>query len=109
MKTKNSNPGRDDLSMRLSSFFFRHPKAILAALLIPPLLWLGVFYLGSLLILVINSFYTVDDFSGVVDNQIRVVDFAITFATFINTDDNVNVVFCSSFANASDFVSFGGY
>src|SRR4051812_48785500 len=64
MKHKNSQ--QDDLGLRLSSFFFRHPRAILAALLIPPLLWLGVFYLGSLLVLIVNSFYTVDDFSGVI-------------------------------------------
>jgi putative spermidine/putrescine transport system permease protein len=85
MKTKNIQ--RDSLGLRISSFFFRHPKAILAALLIPPLLWLGVFYLGSLLILVINSFYTVDDFSGVVIREPSLQTYGTLF-----TPSNMEVV-----------------
>jgi putative spermidine/putrescine transport system permease protein len=52
--------------MRLSRLFFRRPSLVLFLLLAPPLLWLGVFYLGSLLLLVIQSFFYVDDFSGLV-------------------------------------------
>ncbi len=85
MKAKNSQ--RDGLSLRLSSFFFRHPAAILAGLLIPPLLWLGVFYLGSLLVLVINSFYTVDDFSGVIIHEPSLKTYATLF-----TASNMEVV-----------------
>ena len=85
MKTKNAP--RDTLSLRLSSFFFRHPKAILAALLIPPLLWLGVFYLGSLLILVVNSFYSVDDFTGLVIREPSLQTYGTLF-----TPSNMEVV-----------------
>jgi putative spermidine/putrescine transport system permease protein len=49
---------------RLSAFLYRHPRAGLALLLAPPLLWLGVVYLGSLLSLVVQSFYHLDDFTG---------------------------------------------
>ena len=49
---------------RLSVFLYRHPRTGLALLLAPPLLWLGVVYLGSLLSLVVQSFYHLDEFTG---------------------------------------------
>lgn len=42
------------------------PRALLALLLIPPLLWFGVVYLGSLFTLLANSFFQLDEFSGLV-------------------------------------------
>jgi putative spermidine/putrescine transport system permease protein len=39
---------------------------LLALLLAPPLLWLGVVYLGSLAALLVQSFYSIDEFSGLV-------------------------------------------
>ncbi len=52
------------LGRRLSSFFYRRPKLALALLLAPPLLWLGVVYLGALLALLTQSFFHLDDFTG---------------------------------------------
>jgi putative spermidine/putrescine transport system permease protein len=51
---------------RLSTALYLRPRLLLALLLGPPLLWLGVLYLGSLLALLLQSFFFVDDFSGVV-------------------------------------------
>ncbi|MEZ5911374.1 MAG: ABC transporter permease [Paracoccaceae bacterium] len=51
---------------RLSALFWRRPKVFLALLLAPPLLWLGVVYIGSLAALLWQSFYSIDEFSGVV-------------------------------------------
>jgi putative spermidine/putrescine transport system permease protein len=51
---------------RLSSFFFRHPALKLLLLLAPGVLWLGVFYLGSLGALLIQSFYRLEEFTGTV-------------------------------------------
>jgi putative spermidine/putrescine transport system permease protein len=42
----------------------RHPRLRLGALLGPPMLWLGVLYLGSLAALFITSLWTVDAFGG---------------------------------------------
>ena len=39
---------KDGLLRRLSDVFMRRPRLFLALLLTPPLLWLGVAYLGSL-------------------------------------------------------------
>ncbi len=47
----------------LSNFLFRHSKVLLAVLLGPPLLWFVVIYLGSLLALLWQGFYSFDDFS----------------------------------------------
>lgn len=49
---------------RLSDILFSKPSYLLLLLLIPPLLWLGIVYLGSLLALLLHSFYSIDEFSG---------------------------------------------
>ena len=49
---------------QLSTFIYRRPRVALVLLLLPPLLWLGVVYLGSLFALLAQSFFSVDDFSG---------------------------------------------
>ncbi len=51
---------------RLADRFWRQPNLLLAVLLMPPLLWLGVVYVGSLLALLVQSFFSVDEMSGVV-------------------------------------------
>lgn len=51
------------LIRRFSTFLYRHGTFYLLLLLIPPLLWFGVVYLGSLLAMLIQSLYTFDDFS----------------------------------------------
>jgi putative spermidine/putrescine transport system permease protein len=53
-------------SGRLSDFFWRNPKIFLLLMLTPPLTWLGVVYLGSLFALLLQSFFSIDDFSGLI-------------------------------------------
>ncbi len=54
------------LADRLTTLFWRNPRLLLALLLTPPLVWLGVVYLGSLVALLLQSFYSIDEFSGMV-------------------------------------------
>jgi putative spermidine/putrescine transport system permease protein len=54
----------------LSDLLYTRRGLLLAALLGPPLLWFGVVYLGSLFALLANSFFTLDEFSGVVDRSL---------------------------------------
>lgn len=49
---------------RSAGFFWRHPRLRLSVLLAGPIGWLGVVYLGSLVVLLVASFWTLDDFSG---------------------------------------------
>ena len=51
---------------RISTYFFQRPKLVLALFLAPPLLYMLVVYLGSLFSLLINSFYSIDDFTGLI-------------------------------------------
>ena len=59
-------PGRGGLGGALSDAFWRNPKLLLFVMLTPPLLWLGIIYLGSLFALLIQSFFSIDEFSGLV-------------------------------------------
>lgn len=56
-------------SGRLSDFFWRNPKILLLLMLTPPLLWLGIIYLGSLIALLLQSFFSIDDFSGLINYE----------------------------------------
>lgn len=58
------------LAGRLSDALWRRPSLLLALLLGPPLLWLGVVYLGSLLVLLAQSLFSIDEFSGVIDRTL---------------------------------------
>ncbi|GLR53899.1 ABC transporter permease [Shinella yambaruensis] len=60
---------REGTSGRLSDFFWRNPKILLLLMLTPPLLWLGIIYLGSLFALLLQSFFSIDDFSGLINYE----------------------------------------
>ncbi|MAY44931.1 MAG: spermidine/putrescine ABC transporter permease [Rhodobacteraceae bacterium] len=51
----------------LSDLFWRKPRVLLLLLLAPPLLWLGVVYIGSLAALLAQSFFSIDEFSGLIN------------------------------------------
>ncbi len=53
-----TNPAR-----RISTWLYRRSTLYMLLLLVPPLLWFGVVYLGSLFALLAQSLYTFDDFS----------------------------------------------
>ena len=53
----------------LSDLFYRRPGALTAMLLGPPLAWVGIVYIGSLLALLLQSFYHLDDFSGIIIHE----------------------------------------
>ena len=60
----------------LSDLFWRRPRLLLALLLAPPLLWLGVIYIGALAALLVQSFYSIDEFSGVIDRRFTLGTYA---------------------------------
>jgi putative spermidine/putrescine transport system permease protein len=75
------SPSRPGPGRRLSTFFFRHPRLRLGALLAVPLGWLLVVYLGSLFLLLLASFWDVGGILGTeivrtwnLDNYRRLVD-----------------------------------
>ena len=53
----------------LSTTLYKRPLLTLALLLAPPLVYRLVFYIGPLFVLLLNSFYKLDDFTGQVVTQ----------------------------------------
>lgn len=51
---------------RLSDLLWRRPGVLLALMIGPPLVWLGVVYVGSLMALLAQSFFSIDEFSGLI-------------------------------------------
>jgi putative spermidine/putrescine transport system permease protein len=49
---------------RCSTFLYQRPAINLLLLLVPPLLWFGTVYLGSLFSLLLQSFYAIDEFTA---------------------------------------------
>jgi putative spermidine/putrescine transport system permease protein len=67
------------LADRLTALFWRRPGLLIALLITPPVLWLGVIYLGSLASLLWQSFYSLDDFSGLIVPEFTLQTYASLF------------------------------
>ena len=64
---------------RISTYLYRRPRLVLLLMLIPPLAWFVVVYLGSLVSLLINSFFYLDDFTGKVVPEFTLRTYAQLF------------------------------
>jgi len=62
-------PGSGGLRGALSDLFWRKPKVLLLLMLLPPVLWLGIVYIGSLFALLAQSFFSIDEFSGLINRE----------------------------------------
>lgn len=79
------------LAGRVSTLLYRRPRLLMALLLGPPLLWLGVVYLGSLSSLLLQSFFYLDGFTG------RVVrEFTLRTYGELLTPANIDIVLRST-------------
>ena len=68
-------PGPGGARRRVSDLLYTRRGLLLLALLAPPLLWFGVIYLGSLLALLANAFFGLDDFTGQVVREFTLKNF----------------------------------
>jgi putative spermidine/putrescine transport system permease protein len=59
--------GREGLLRRIADHLWRRPRLTLVLMLALPVLWLGVIYLGSLAALLVQSFFSIDEFSGLIN------------------------------------------
>jgi len=62
-------PRQGGFGSALSDLFWRRPRLLLWLMLAPPLLWLGIVYLGSLFALLLQSFFSIDEFSGLINRE----------------------------------------
>jgi putative spermidine/putrescine transport system permease protein len=64
---------------QFATWLYQRPRLTLALLLAPPLLYLIIVYLGSLAALLIQSFFALDEFSGVVVREFTLKTYASLF------------------------------
>jgi putative spermidine/putrescine transport system permease protein len=71
-------------AVSLSDLLWRRPNLLLLILILPPVLWLGIIYLGSLFALLAQSFFSIDEFSGVIQYELTLKTYGELFrpATF---------------------------
>ena len=75
------------LGRRIFASLYRRPRLALSLLLLPPLLWLGVVYLGSLFSLILQSFFTLDGFTGQVVRKLTLANYRDLF-----TRANIDII-----------------
>jgi putative spermidine/putrescine transport system permease protein len=64
---------------RISDTLWRRPNLLVLALILPPVLWLGIIYLGSLFALLAQSFFSIDEFSGVIRYELTLKTYGELF------------------------------
>jgi len=64
---------------RASTYLYQRPKLVLWLLLGPPMLYMLVVYLGSLIALLINSFFYLEEFTGLVVREFTLRTYAKLF------------------------------
>ena len=75
-----STPPSDSPMRWVSDVLVRRRGLLLALLLTPPLLWLGIIYLGALFALLAQSVFSIDEFSGTVVYQPTLKTYAELFS-----------------------------
>ena len=63
-------PSSGGIRGMLSDAFWRKPGLLLLIMLLPPVLWLGIVYIGSLIALLAQSFFAIDEFSGLINHEL---------------------------------------
>jgi putative spermidine/putrescine transport system permease protein len=80
------SPSRVGPGRRLSTFFYRHPRARLAALLAVPLLWMVGVYFGSLVVLLLSAFWDTNPFTAEVVHELTLDNFRTLFERDVYRD-----------------------
>lgn len=76
---------------QIATFLYLRPWLRVALLLFAPMGWIGVVYFGSILALILQSFYTLDDFTGQVVREIGLTSYR-ALLTAANLDIIVRTV-----------------
>jgi putative spermidine/putrescine transport system permease protein len=97
-------PPPEGLGRRLSTFFFRHPRVRLCALLALPLAWLVLVYFGSLVILLLSSLWDTDPFTREVVHQPTLENFQRIIDTPVYRDVAWRTIKMAFFVTIADAV-----
>ena len=90
----------------LSDFFYRRSGLLTLALILPPLIWIGIVYIGSLFALLLQSFYSLDEFSGLIVHEFTLSTYGHLFSASNLTIILRTVVMAALVTVASAFVAF---
>ena len=75
-----------------SNYLFKNKHLLLLFFLLPPLLWLGIIYLGSLLVFLFHSFFHLDGFTGKIVYKISLTTITELFSSAANIDILIRTV-----------------
>ena len=75
-----------------SNYLFKNKHLLLLFFLLPPLLWLGIIYLGSLLVFLFHSFFHLDGFTGKIVYKISLTTITELFTSAANIDILIRTV-----------------
>lgn len=75
-----------------SSYLFRNKNLLILLFLLPPLLWLGIIYLGSLLVFLFHSLFYLDGFTGKIVYKISLNTIIELFSSPANIDILIRTV-----------------
>ncbi len=89
---------------RLAAALYRRPRAQLALLLAAPLGWLFIAYIGSLVILFISAFWTLDPFSGDIITEPSLQNFEELLSTDIYRTVAVRTVGFAALVTVTDII-----
>ena len=65
---------------RISTYLYQRPKLVLSLLLGPPMFYMVVVYIGALMALLVNSFFYLEEFTGLVVRQFTLRTYAQLFS-----------------------------
>ncbi|WP_374291151.1 ABC transporter permease [Paenirhodobacter enshiensis] len=67
---------RSGVLARAADWAIRHPRMFVFLMVLPIVLWLGIVYIGALIALLMQSFFSIDEFSGVVQHEFTLKTYA---------------------------------
>ena len=75
-----------------SNYLFKNKHILLLLFLLPPLLWLGIIYLGSLIVFLFHSLFYLDGFTGKIVYKISLSTITELFSSAANIDILIRTV-----------------
>ncbi|WP_138469320.1 ABC transporter permease [Poseidonocella sp. HB161398] len=73
---------RAGLAAGLADWVLLHPRMFVFLLVLPITLWLGIVYIGALIALLIQSFFSIDEFSGMVVREFTLKTYGELFRPY---------------------------
>jgi putative spermidine/putrescine transport system permease protein len=98
------NTTRSSSGHRLGATLHRHPKTRLTLTLLPPLGWLLVFYLGALVLLLINAFWTVDSLTAQIVKDWSLQNFQTLWSSPVYRTITLRTVWMASAVTVTDIL-----